>query len=142
MELTIKENKILNEIFEYTLTACNSFKREELTVDDIDDIVEWYVDVFDIWHQVGFMQMSKQSIGGVFTSLQEKGLIYPVEDVESDKGLMQFCITEDGMKHCLEQNIKCRSCGEFKHTKDIKSNDRGNYCFKCYDNFVYMGMKP
>ena len=142
MELTIKENKILNEIFDYTLTACNSSKREELTVDDIDDIVEWYVDVFDIWHQVGFMQMSKQSIGGVFTSLQEKGLIYPVEDVESDKGFMQFCITEDGMKHCLEQNIKCRSCGEFKHTKDIKSNDVGNFCFKCYDNFVYMGMKP
>tara|TARA_R100001443_G_C3346150_1_gene175663 strand:+ start:929 stop:1240 length:312 start_codon:yes stop_codon:yes gene_type:complete len=101
MELTEKENKILNEIFDYTLTACNSFKREELTVDDIDDIVEWYVDVFDIWYQVGFTKMSKQSIGGVFTSLQEKGLIYPVEDVESDKGFMQFLISHDGMKHCL-----------------------------------------
>lgn len=142
MELTIKENKILNEIFDYTLSDTNDVKREEITVDDVNYICEAYVDVFDIWHQVGFMQMSKQSIGGVFTSLQEKGLIYPVEDVESNKGLMQFCITEDGMKHCLEQNIKCRSCGEFKHTKDIKSNDRGNYCFKCYDNFVYMGMKP
>ena len=35
--------------------------------------------------------------------LQEKDLIYPVEDVESDKGFMQFCITQDGMKHCMEK---------------------------------------
>ena len=101
MKLTEKENKILNEIFDYTLWASNDVVREELKVDDIDDILEAYVDVFDIWYQVGFTKMSKQSIGGVFTSLQEKDLIYPAEDVESEKGFMQFCITQDGMKHCM-----------------------------------------
>tara|TARA_B000000437_G_scaffold183408_1_gene139811 strand:+ start:183 stop:494 length:312 start_codon:yes stop_codon:yes gene_type:complete len=103
MKLTEKENKILNEIFDFTLSDTNNVKREEITVDDVNDICEAYVDVFDIWHQVGFTKMSKQSIGGVFTSLQEKDLIYPVEDVESDKGFMQFCITQDGMKHCMEK---------------------------------------
>jgi len=118
MKLTEKENKILNEIFDYTLWATNGVTRKELTVDDIYDICEAYIDARDIanivntgvagnyvksCHSIEPTKMSRQSIGGVLTSLQEKGFVFPDEDVESDYGLMQFFITEDGMKHCLEK---------------------------------------
>ena len=105
MKLTNKENLILNEIFDYTLWATNDVVREELTVDDIDDILEAYIDANDISNRVNIdtFYMSKQSIGGVLTSLQEKGFVLPDECVESEHGLMQFIITQDGMKHCMEQ---------------------------------------
>tara|TARA_R100000231_G_scaffold126429_1_gene96985 strand:- start:471 stop:836 length:366 start_codon:yes stop_codon:yes gene_type:complete len=121
MKLTNIENSVLNEIFDYTLWAANGVTRKELTIDDIDDICEAYIDARDIanivntgvadnyvrrYHSIEpilLIKMSKQSIGGVLTSLQKKGFVFPDECVESEHGLMQFCITQDGMKHCMEK---------------------------------------
>jgi hypothetical protein len=105
IKLTDKENEVLGSIYRFTLSQ-NHIDRKNLKLDDLDWLIKnarAYIDALDINTIPATSDMSMKVIGGVLTSLQGKGLIYVADDVGRSHGYMQFVITQDGMKHCIEQ---------------------------------------
>tara|TARA_R110002012_G_C11266376_1_gene568810 strand:- start:99 stop:473 length:375 start_codon:yes stop_codon:yes gene_type:complete len=103
IKLTDKETQVLTSIYKFTFRE-NGYDDKDLKAADLDGLIEdarAYVDALDLSIMPAISDMSMKSIGGVLTSLQEKGLIYADEDVESvqeHKGLMQFVIQPSGVE--------------------------------------------
>lgn len=105
---TSKEDAVLNIIYDYTLED-SSYKREELTQDDIDsfedDPIFAMINVDDIVNILNknITVMSRQSIGGVLTSLADKGLIFANDDGFTDH-LMNFMLEPSGYQHMFNKD--------------------------------------